>query len=162
MVVPGAGASLALHGPGDAGIAQRLALCFGLGYAAAALTGVVLEILHVLNVVTYLGLLVVVTVVLWGVAVRRDGLRAHAGALRDDFVADRWLTASGLVAMLLFALMRLRFSPLLNFSMFGPWRYWQDGLEIADAGRVPHQTLQWGATYTPTVSKVILTATRRG
>ena len=64
--------------------------------------------------------------------------------------------------MLLFALMRLRFSPLLNFSMFGPWRYWQDGIEIADAGRVPHQTLQWGATYTPTVSKVILNSYQAG
>ena len=56
MVVPGAGASMALHRPGQAGIATRLALCFGLGYAAAALTGVVLEILHVLNVDTYVWL----------------------------------------------------------------------------------------------------------
>ena len=42
---------MALHRPGQAGIPTRLALCFGLGYAAAALTGVVLEILHVLAVV---------------------------------------------------------------------------------------------------------------
>jgi hypothetical protein len=162
MVVPGAGAALALHRPGEAGIATRLALCFGLGYAVAALTGVVLEILHVLNVVTYVGLLAAVTLALWAVAVRRDSLRAHAAALRDDFASDRWLAASGLIAMLLFALMRLRFSPLLNFSMFGPWRYWQDGLEIADAGRVPGHTLQWGATYTPTVSKVILNSYQAG
>jgi hypothetical protein len=162
MVVPGAGASMALHRPGQAGIPTRLALCFGLGYAAAALTGVVLEILHVLNVVTYVGLLAAVTALLWGYAIRRDGLRAHAAALRDELVAEPWLTGSGLAAMLLFALMRLRFSPLLNFSMFGPWRYWQDGIEIADAGRVPHQTLQWGATYTPTVSKVILNSYQAG
>jgi hypothetical protein len=162
MVVPGAGASMALHRPGQAGIATRLALCFGLGYAAAALTGVVLEILHVLNVVTYAGLLAAVTAVLWGYAIRRDSLRAHAAALRDELVGEPWLTGSGLAAMLLFALMRLRFSPLLNFSMFGPWRYWQDGIEIADAGRVPHQTLQWGATYTPTVSKVILNSYQAG
>ncbi|HET8806182.1 MAG TPA: hypothetical protein VFM47_06920 [Gaiellales bacterium] len=162
MVVPGAGASTALHRPGQAGIATRLALCFGLGYAAAALTGVVLEILHALNVFTYVGLLATVTALLWGYAIRRDGLRAHAAALRDELVAEPWLTGSGLAAMLLFALMRLRFSPLLNFSMFGPWRYWQDGIEIADAGRVPHQTLQWGATYTPTVSKVILNSYQAG
>ena len=153
---------MALHRPGQAGIATRLALCFGLGYAAAALTGVVLEILHVLNVVTYVGLLAAVTALLWGYAIRRDGLRAHVAALRDELVAEPWLTGSGLAAMLLFALMRLRFSPLLNFSMFGPWRYWQDGIEIADAGRVPHQTLQWGATYTPTVSKVILNSYQAG
>src|SRR3954452_4879444 len=156
MVVPGAGASLALHRPGQAGIATRLALCFGLGYAAAALAGVLLEILHVLNAATYVGLLAAVTAVLWGHAIRRDGLRAHAAALRDELVAEPWLTGSGLAAMVLFGLMRLRFSPLLKISMFGPWRYWQDGIEIADAGRVPHQTLQWGATYRPSVSKVIL------
>ena len=46
--------------------------------------------------------------------------------------------------------------------MFGPWRYWADGLEIADAGRVPAQTLQWGATWTPTVSKVVLNSYHAG
>ena len=83
MVVPGAGASMALHRPGQAGIATRLALCFGLGYAAAALTGVVLEILHVLNVVTYVGLLAAVTAVLWGYAdPPRRPARPRRGAAR--------------------------------------------------------------------------------
>src|SRR3954447_19888093 len=99
MVIPGAGASLALHRPGQAGIPTRLALCFGLGYAAAALAGVLLEILHVLNAATYVGLLAAVTAVLWGHAIRRDGLRAHAAALRDELVAEPWLTGSGLAAM---------------------------------------------------------------
>ena len=162
MVVPGAGASLALHRPGQAGIATRLALCFGLGYAVCALCGVVLEILHVLHAWTYLPLLAVVTVVLWTVAVRRDGLRSHAAALRAELAAEPWLEGLGLAAIVVFALVRLRFSPLLNFSMFGPWRYWADGMEIADAGRVPHQTLQWGAAYTPTVSKVILNSYQAG
>ena len=162
MVIPGAGASLALHRPGQAGIPTRLALCFGLGYAVCALCGVVLEIAHVLNAVTYVLLLLLVTAALWLVAVRRDGLRAHAAALRDDLLAQPWLEGAGLAAILVFALMRLRFSPLLNFSMFGPWRYWADGMEIADAGRVPSHTLQWGASYTPTVSKVILNSYQAG
>jgi hypothetical protein len=162
MVIPGAGASLALHRPGQAGIPTRLALCFGLGYAVCALCGVVLEILHVLHLWTYLPLLLAVTGGLWLVAVRRDGLRAHAAALRDEVAAQPWLEAAGLAAIVVFALVRLRFSPLLNFSMFGPWRYWADGMEIADAGRVPHQTLQWGAAYTPTVSKVILNSYQAG
>jgi hypothetical protein len=162
MVIPGAGAELALHRPGEAGIATRLAMCFGLGYAVTALCGVVLEICHALNAGTYVGLLTVVTVALWAMAVRRAGLRAHARALRDELRADPWTLWPGLVAMLAFALMRLRFSPLLNFEMFGPWRYWADGLEIADAGRVPHQTLQWGAAYTPTVSKIILNSYQAG
>ena len=162
MVIPGAGASLALHRPGQAGIPTRLALCFGLGYAVCALCGVVLVILHVLHPWTYVPLLAVVTVVLWAVPIRREGLRAHAAALRAEFAATPWLEALGLAALVVFALVRLRFSPLLNFRMFGPWRYWADGMEIADAGRVPHQTLQWGAAYTPTVSKVILNSYRAG
>ena len=162
MVIPGAGASLALHRPGQAGIPTRLALCFGLGYAVCALCGVVLEILHVLYAWTYLPLLAVVTVVFWVVVIRRDGLRSHGAALRDQLAAEPWLEGVGLAAIVVFALVRLRFSPLLNFSMFGPWRYWADGLEIADAGRVPHQTLQWGAAYTPTVSKVILNSYQAG
>ena len=162
LVIPGAGASLALYRPGDAGIATRLALCFGLGYAVTALCGVVLEIAHVLGVVTYLAAVALVSAVLWAVAVRRDGMRAHAAALRDELRGDPWTIGAGLVAMLAFALMRLRFSPLLNFEMFGPWRYWADGLEIAGAGQVPHQTLQWGAAYTPTVSKVILNSYQAG
>src|SRR5207237_1135796 len=92
----------------------------------------------------------------------RDGLRSHAAALRAQLAAEPWLEGLGLAAIVVFALMRLRFSPLLNFEMFGPWRYWADGLEIADAGRVPHQTLQWGAAYTPTVSKVILNSYQAG
>ena len=64
--------------------------------------------------------------------------------------------AAGAIVFLAIAIVRLRSSPLLNFEMFGPWRYWADGLEIADAGRVPAETLQWGSTWTPTVSKVVL------
>jgi len=162
MVIPGAGASLALHRPGQAGIPTRLALCFGLGYAVCALCGVVLEILHVLHAWTYLPLLALVTIALWTVTIRRDGLRSHAAALRDQLAVEPWLEGLGLAAIVVFALVRLRFSPLLNFSMFGPWRYWADGMEIADAGRVPHETLQWGAAYTPTVSKVILNSYQAG
>ena len=70
MVIPGAGASLALHRPGQAGIPTRLALCFGLGYAVCALCGVVLEILHVLHAWTYLPLLALVTIYLFFFIIR--------------------------------------------------------------------------------------------
>jgi len=162
MVIPGAGASLALHRPGEAGIPTRLATCFGLGYAAVALTAVVLEILHALVPASFVLLLAAVTVALWAAGLRRASLREHAAALREELQSEGLLAAAGLAAIVLFAAMRLRFSPLLNFSMFGPWRYWADGIEIADAGRVPHQTLQWGAAYTPTVSKVILNSYQAG
>ncbi len=162
VLIPGAGAAFALHRPGEVSVATRVALSFGLGYATVALTGVVLEVLHVLSAGSFVALLAAVTVTLWLVAMRRGGARAHAAALAAELREERWLVLSGLAGLLLFALMRLQFSPLINFSMFGPWRYWADGLEIADAGRVPHLTLQWGATYTPTVSKVILNSYHAG
>ena len=71
-------------------------------------------------------------------------------------------SASACSSSVAIAIVRWRSSPLLNFEMFGPWRYWADGLEIADAGRVPAQTLQWGATWTPTVSKVVLNSYHAG
>ena len=90
-------------------------------------------------------------------------LRAHRAALagrhRRRPLRPRHGRRSSSVAI---AIVRLRSSPLLNFEMFGPWRYWADGLEIADAGRVPAQTLQWGATWTPTVSKVVLNSYHAG
>jgi hypothetical protein len=162
VLIPGAGASLALHRPGEASVATRIALSFGLGYATVALTGVVLEVLHVLSEGSFVALLAAVTIAMWVAAVRRGGLRAHGSALADELREERWLVLSGLAMLAGFAVMRLQFSPLINFSMFGPWRYWADGLEIADAGRVPQLTLQWGATYTPTVSKVILNSYHAG
>ena len=162
VLIPGIGASLALHRPGEASVATRIALSFGLGYATVALTGVVLEVLHVLSEGSFVVLLAAVTIAMWVTAVRRGGLRAHGSALAAELREERWLVLSGLAMLAGFAVMRLQFSPLINFSMFGPWRYWADGLEIADAGRVPQLTLQWGATYTPTVSKVILNSYHAG
>src|SRR5437763_1260172 len=101
-------------------------------------------------------LLGALTVGLWAFGLRRGGAGAHWTALRDEVSADRWALAAGTIVFVAIAVVRLRSSPLLNFEMFGPWRYWADGLEIADAGRVPAETLQWGSTWTPTVSKVVL------
>jgi hypothetical protein len=162
VLIPGIGASLALHRPGEVPLATRIALSFGLGYAAVALSAVVLEVLHVLSEASFIALLAAVTGVAWMLVLRRAGLGAHMSALAEELRQERWLVLSGLAMLVAFAVMRLRFSPLINFSMFGPWRYWADGLEIADAGRVPHLTLQWGATYTPTVSKVILNSYHAG
>jgi hypothetical protein len=39
-------------------------------------------------------------------------------------------------------------------SMHGGWRYWSDGLELADRGGVPESTTQWGAARPPETSKL--------
>jgi hypothetical protein len=162
VLVPGLGATLAAFPPGRVGPATRLALMFGLGYATVGLTAVVLVIAHVLHPYTFFPALAAVTVALWVTGLRRGGLRAHAAALADDVAHDGWSLAVGAVVFVAIAIVRLRSSPLLNFEMFGPWRYWADGLEIADAGRVPAHTLQWGTTWTPTVSKVVLNSYHAG
>jgi hypothetical protein len=156
VLVPGFGATLAAYPPGRVGPATRLALTFGLGYAVVGVTAVVLVIAHVLHPATFFPALALVTAALWVTGLRRGGLRAHAAALGDDIAHDGWSLAVGAIVFVAIAIVRLRSSPLLNFEMFGPWRYWADGLEIADAGRVPAHTLQWGTTWTPTVSKVVL------
>jgi hypothetical protein len=162
VLVPGLGATLAAYPPGRIGPVTRLALMFGLGYAVVGLTAVVLVIVHGLQAATFFALLAVVTAALWAFGMRRGPLGKHWAVLRDDVAADRWALAAGAIVFLAIAVVRLRSSPLLNFEMFGPWRYWADGLEIADAGRVPVETLQWGSTWTPTVSKVVLNSYHAG
>ncbi len=162
VLVPGLGATLAAYPPGRVGLVTRFALTFGLGYAVVGMTAVVLVIGHVLHPATFLGALLVVTVALYVAGLRRGGARAHLAALQADIADDRFGLAMGVLVFVAIAIVRLRSSPLLNFEMFGPWRYWADGLEIADAGRVPAQTLQWGATWTPTVSKVVLNSYHAG
>jgi hypothetical protein len=162
VLVPGLGATLAAYPPGRIGVATRLALTFGLGYAVVGVTAVVLVIAHVLQPATFFPALAIVTVALWVYGLRRGGVREHWDALAAEAAGDGWALAIGALVFVAIAIVRLRSSPLLNFEMFGPWRYWADGLEIADAGRVPAHTLQWGATWTPTVSKVVLNSYHAG
>jgi hypothetical protein len=162
VLVPGLGATLAAYPPGEIGVATRLALAFGLGYAVVGMTAVVLVIARVLHPETFFPALAIVTAALWLCGLRRGGVRAHAHAVSVEFSRERWTLAVGTLVFVAIAIVRLRSSPLLNFEMFGPWRYWADGLEVADAGRVPAHSLQWGSFWTPTVSKVVLNSYHAG
>ena len=162
VLVPGTGAMLAVYPPGRAGLATRIALAFALGYAVVGMTATVLVIAHVLTQASFLVALVAVTVAIWGAALRRGRPAGHLAALREEWAGDRIALAAGLVVLLAIAVVRLRSSPLLDFQMFGPWRYWADGLELADAGQVPSHSLQWGALYTPAISKLVLNSFHAG
>ena len=162
VLVPGTGAMLAVFPPGRAGLATRIALAFALGYAAVGLTAAALVIAHVLSQTSFLSALLAVTLALWGAALRRGRPGEHLESLREELSEDRIAIAAGLVVLLAIAVVRLRSSPLLDFQMFGPWRYWADGLELADAGKVPGQSLQWGALYTPAISKLVLNSFHAG
>ncbi|HSD00806.1 MAG TPA: hypothetical protein VLB81_00430 [Gaiellales bacterium] len=162
VLVPGTGAMLAVYPPGRAGLATRIALAFALGYAAVGMSAAVLVIAHVLSHASFLIALAAVTLALWGMALRRGRPGEHLAALREEWAGDRVALAAGLVVLVAIAVVRLRSSPLLDFQMFGPWRYWADGLELADAGHVPGQSLQWGALYTPAISKLVLNSFHAG
>jgi hypothetical protein len=162
VLVPGTGAMLAVYPPGRAGLATRIALAFALGYAAVGLTATALVVAHVLTQASFLVALAALTVALWVAAFRRGRAAEHLVALREEWAADRIALAAGLVVLAAIAVVRLRSSPLLDFQMFGPWRYWADGLELADAGQVPSRSLQWGALYTPAISKLVLNSFHAG
>jgi hypothetical protein len=162
VLVPGLGAMLAVYPPGRAGLATRIALAFALGYAVVGLTATVLVIAHVLTSSAFLIALTAVTLALWAAALRRGRPGEHLRAVREELAEDRLAITAGLVVLLAIAVVRLRSSPLLDFQMFGPWRYWADGLELADAGQVPAHSLQWGALYTPAISKLVLNSFHAG
>jgi hypothetical protein len=162
VLVPGIGAMLAVYPPGRAGLATRIALAFGLGYAAVGLTATALVVGHVLSQPSFLVALLVVTLALWGAALRGGRPGEHLRAAREELADDRVAIAAGIVVLVAIAVVRLRSSPLLDFQMFGPWRYWADGLELADAGQVPARSLQWGALYTPAISKLVLNSFHAG
>jgi hypothetical protein len=162
VLVPGTGAMLAVYPPGRAGLATRIAVAFALGYVAVGMTATVLVIAHVLTQASFLVALAAVTLALWAAALRRGRPAEHRAAVREEWAGDRVALAAGLVVLVAIAVVRLRSSPLLDFQMFGPWRYWADGLELADAGQVPSQSLQWGASYTPAISKLVLNSFHAG
>ena len=158
MVVPGAGAAMAVFGPGTIALPTRLALVFSLGYVATGGVAFVLTIGRVLSPTSFFALLIVVTAVLWIIALRRGSLADHGRALLAEVRADPWPVLGGLVVVVGVAAVAFGFSPLLNFSPSTSWRYWVDGREIAAAGRVPAASLQYGTLLPPTVSKVFLNA----
>lgn len=162
ILIPGAGATLAIYGPGEVGVVTRTALCFGMGCVISGGVAFILAIGHVLGPLSFFASLAVVVVGLSALAVRRGSLRHHGRAIGAEWRGDHWALAAGLVAVIGFALVRLTFSPLLHMQTATAWRYWADAVEIADAGRIPSQVLQYGVVYASVVNKVYLNALNAG
>jgi hypothetical protein len=163
VLPPGAGATLAAFRPGRLTVEAAVALTFGLGYTATALTATVLAATHTIGRTGFLIAWTLVTAALWGLAARRRSLRPHLRGLALDARASRWTLAPGLIGLAAFAVQKLRLEPAtLLSSSEAAWRYWADGLEILRAGRVPPTTLQWGMDLPTTVSKVVLNSFEAG
>jgi hypothetical protein len=162
VLVPGTGAALAVHRPGEVGPVTRAALCFGLGCVVSGGVAFGLAIAHVLSATSFLVSLGVVTALLWSVPIRRDGLRQHGRALAVACRKDPWPLAAGLLVLVAFAVVRLTVAPLLHLQTSTAWRYWADAVEIADAGKIPSRVLQYGMASPSVVNKVYLNALNAG
>jgi hypothetical protein len=160
VFVPGLGAMLALFRPGRLGLASRLAVTFGLGYGVTGLIAYVLTLLRVMRPVPFFVLLVAASGALWYVALRRFSLREQGRAVIQEVRSDPWSLGLGLAVIVGIAAVRSTF--LGNFPIIGPYRYWVDGLEIADAGRIPSLTLHYGTLYPPATSKILLNSFNAG
>lgn len=158
VAAPGLGLTFVLFPPGRASIPLRAALVVPLGFAAVGLVGVVLALLHALAAPVFLGAYLAGTAVVWILVLRRHALREHVVEWRREVASERFPYLLGLVAVVAFALVRLTYSPLLNLGpgYYTSFRYWADGLEMADAHGVPQLSLQWGTLLPYTVSKMVL------
>jgi hypothetical protein len=151
VVVIGLGVSLAAFPAGAVSAATRLASVIALGCAAVTLVGTLLVLVHQFKVVPLLVLLALVTAASYAVAARRSSAAEHVAAVREELADDRVFLGLGLAVVVFVAAFWVAV-PVL--PMHGAWRYWSDGLELADRGAVPAFTAQWGAALPPDTSKL--------
>jgi hypothetical protein len=162
ILVPGTGAALAFAPPRAISVESRIALTFGLGYALAAGVAILLALAHVFSRPTYVAGVVLATAAVWTLALRRASPRVYASTLRAQATEAPLALAAGLVLLLAFAVSRFFYPAGSTLAIRSAWRYWADGLEVAEAGHVPTQAAQWGTEIPTTVSKVVLNAFEGG
>jgi hypothetical protein len=151
VVVVGLGASVAAFPAGDVTFPTRLASIFGLGVAVWIFVGSGLVLLEVFNAVGVALAASVVTAALYVVGLRRSSPREHFSALREELSQSPAFVFVGL-GVLVFVAVSWLVAP--EFPMRGGWRYWSDGLELADRGGIPEFTAQWGAAHPVAISKL--------
>jgi hypothetical protein len=154
VLVPGLGAAFAFAAPGGISVEARVALAVGFGYAIVAGSALLLALAHVFHRSVYIAAIVVVTAALWTVVLRKRSREAHVAALQTQVRAAPLTTTLNLVFVLVIAGIWAFQSAVPNLGRRSAWRYWADGLEIASAGHVPPESLQWGEELPTTVSKV--------
>jgi hypothetical protein len=156
VLVPGAGASLAVARPGGISIESRIALCFGLGYGLVGAVATLLALMHIFSRPAFVVGVVLATVAAWYLALRRSPLREHWRQIAAQACAAPYVLGGGLALLAAVAITRLVYPIENSLAIRSTWRYWADGLEVAARGHVPTTAAQWGTEIPATVSKVVL------
>jgi hypothetical protein len=161
LLVPGMGLCLASRLTVDRSLFTTVALAFGLGFAGVGLGCLVLVLLGALTPTSLAISWVAVSAVGWFLAFRGHPLRRQAEGWAGDARADPLATLGALLILAGVGMVRWTVAPVANIAPTA-LRYWADALEIADAGRIPKGTLQWGIVIPPTTSKVVLNSFNAG
>ena len=158
VIVPGTGFALAVYRPGEVGLALRLALSVAGGIVVTGGIAFLLAVVHLLHAATFLPLVAAAAAALWALAVRRAPIGQHGAAIAREIRADPWALIPGLVLIVAIGVVRATYSPVHALSNPTVWRYWADGVEVADAGHVASHVLQYGRVIPPVINKVFLTS----
>ena len=161
LLVPGIGLCIASRLTLGRSLLTCLGVAFGMGFAGVGLGSLLLVLLGVFTPITLAILWGVLAAGAWILAVRNGSPRMHLDGWRRSASADPLATAVTVATIAGFAVVRWTVAPVANIAPTA-LRYWADAVEIADAGRLPEGTLQWGIVIEPTTSKVVLNAFNAG
>ena len=161
VLVPGCGVCLATQAAVGRSAWTFLALAFGVGFAFTGGLCLLLALLGVLRPGILLVAWAAGSTIPLTIAVRRGSFSRSWAGWRGDAVRDPWTTLSTTVLVIGVAIARSIVPPATAIAPT-VLRYWSDGLEVADAGRIPEATLQWGTLLPPVTSKVVLNAFNAG
>ena len=157
MALPGIGAGLAIWPAGTVSIPTRVGVSIALGYGVAGVISILFAASHTLTAPGFSAALLVATLVLWFVGLRRSSLREHASAIAREAREDPWSVGIGVLILLGIAIIRFSFTSHV-FVAPSSFRYWADAMEVRDAHGIPATSLQYGFIYPPTTSKAVLNA----
>ncbi len=170
VLVPGTGLCLITRVTLGRSFISFLGLAFGLGFASVALMSLLLALFGLFSPWLFAASWLVVSGVTWMRVGGRGRRGAHAGGRivethsegwRRHIAADPWTTAISSIIVVGIGAARWTVAPVANLAPTA-LRYWADALELADAGRIPAHTLQWGTLFKPAVSKVVLNSFNAG
>ena len=161
VLVPGTGICLATGVARMRGPLTFLALSLGCGFAAVASLSFVLVLLGLLTLPAVAIVWTLTSAAVWVVALTTNAVGVHIRRWGGVIADDPWSTLAAAATIVGVVAVRWTYPPIANMGAT-TMRYWADALEIADAGRIPVETLQWGTLLRPATSKSVLNSFNAG